>query len=320
MRNTLTVRLLTLLALLFWGCNQSAAEAGHELRAASALFGRFETVFYAKGSIVSNSGLHGPVAKDADELRLPFFELQEALKSLGGDTSREVMTNSEGVFVGAKSFRSPSGLGPVRSERCYIMILKGGEIDLYKRFPQSPAGSVAGASIWSWSAKLGEFGEDDPRPSSFYATQIAGSYLLLSNNLEDLQATAKGLIWSENPETILTGIRDWEMVRQHEVWGYRRYRHTGVVDAEAAGMSWVTPGAEALVFFVDFEEKISVMRLSSSGRNEDAAAKMNATAKLPPLKPEGGGVWETRIPLTGDEGSFERLANVMDCFGFGVYV
>lgn len=309
-----------LLAIVSFGVNQTRAEARPELHAASVLFGQFETVFYAKADFLSNSGAYEHVAKnDAYSLRFPFGLLEEGLKFLGPNTSQEILSSSEAVLVGAKDFLAPSGLGPVRSQRCYVVILKRNEFDLHKYLRQSPAASVAGAPVWNWSAKLGEFGEEDPsRPSSYYAAQIAGSYLLVSNNLEELQAAAKGLSSSDTSETALSGIRDWELVRQHKVWGYRRYRHSGVIDRTAAGMSIVTPSVEALAFFVDFDKQVSLMRLLCA--DDATVAKINATAKLPPLKSQAKGMWETRIPLTGNEESFDRLFGVMYLFGFGVYL
>jgi hypothetical protein len=315
MSNTWTHKLPWLLVALFMGCNLSTAEVGPELRAASVLFGQFETVFYAKGDVVSSSGVYSHVAEnDADMIRLPFFQLREALNALGGDTSKEILNGSEDVLVGAKNFRSPSGLGPVRSKRCYIVILKAGEFDLHKHFRQSPAASVAGAPVWKWSAKLGEYGEEDPRPSLFYAAHIGVSYLLVSNSLEDLRDIATRI----SSKMTVPGIPDWEIICQHREWGYRRYRHSGVADRTAAGMSSVTPSAEALMFFVDFDKEVSLMRLLSI--DEATAAKINAKAKLPPLKSQGKGVWETKIPFAGNEESFGRLAGVMWLFGFGAYV
>jgi hypothetical protein len=315
-------KLLIVLAISFFGCSLSMAEMNHESSAESVLFERFETVLYAKANALSSSGAYDHMAKDdAEVVRFPFTELLEGLKSLGRNTSTEILKNSDAVLLGAKDFRPPAGLGGVHSQRCYIVILRSRSgFDFRKYFHQEPALSVAGAPAWNWSAKLGEFGEEDPRPSSFYATQIASSYLLVSNNLEDLQVTAKGLISSENPGRILAGIPDWELVRQHKVWGYRRYRYSGVVDREAAGMSFIPPGVEALIFFVDFEKKVGVIRLLSSDISEDTAAKISAGAKLPPLKPQGAGVWEARIPLAGDEESSDRLIQAMELFGFGAYV
>lgn len=313
-------RLVLPVALFFVACENGMAEMNRESRAASALFGNFETVFYAKSDVLAGAYDHA-AQNDSDEMLFPFSHLLRGLRSLNRNTSKEMLTSSDGVFVGAKEFRPPKGLGGVHSKRCYVIVLgTHSRFDLRRYFHQAPAGSAAGAQVWTWSAKLGEFGEEDPSASSFYAAQVADSYLLVSNNLEDLQEIANAITSSENPERVLARIRDWEQVSQHKVWGYRRYRHSGVVDREAAGMSDVTPGAEALIFFVKFENKVGVLRLVSSDTKEDAAAKMSAVAGLPLMKPQTEGIWETKFLLAGDEESFERLARVLALFGFGAYM
>jgi hypothetical protein len=168
---------------------------------------------------------------------------------------------------------------------------------------------------------VGEFGENDPKPSSLFATQVGRSYALVSNDLKELQVVAQRLASSDGDSEALNGIREWESVRQHEVWGYRRYRHSGIVDPMAAGMADVTPGVEALMFFLDSKKKAGVLRLFlKSHADERTVAMMNSRATLPPLKPSGVGAWQTTFPLAGDENSFEHLADVVGLFGFATYV
>ena len=315
-------RLALLLAILLSGCNRGMANTNNELGAASTLFERFETVFYAKGDLLSGSDAYHQLSKqDADALRTPFGYLLGGLDSLGKRTSAEIVESGEAVLVGAKDFRPPAGLGGVRSGLCYVVVLRSrSAFDLGKYFRQAPVAFAVGTPVWNWSARLGEFGEGDPRPSSLYATQVAHSYLLVSNDLQELQTIAGRLASADEDRRMLTRIRDWEFVSQHRVWGYRRYRHSGVVDRVAAGMSDVTPGAEALIFFVDLKKKAGVLRLLSSPVDEGTAAKINARAVLPRLKPRGVGVWETIIPLVGDEESFEQMFGIMGLFGFGIYL
>src|SRR4029077_11143085 len=104
-------------------------------------------------------------------------------------------------------------------------------------------------------AKLSEFGENDTKSSSIYATQVGQSYALVSNDLKDLQTLAARLSSHDGDSQSLTGVREWSSVSRHEVWGYRRYRQTGVVDQMAAGMTDVGAGAEALAFFLDSPKK-----------------------------------------------------------------
>src|SRR5205807_2204009 len=150
--------------------------------------------------------------------------------------------------------------------------------DLRKYFTSASSASVAGSPIWHWLAKLAEFGRDDPRPSSLYATQFAKAYLLISNDLTELQTIARILGSSDHGLQGLTGLRDWESISQHPFWGYRKYRHVKNNNPVASGMSEVTPGAEALMFYVDFEKKVGVLRLISSVKDEGTPAKINARA------------------------------------------
>jgi hypothetical protein len=150
----------------------------------------------------------------------------------------------------------------------------------------------------------------------FYAAQIAGSYVLISNNADDLGAISAKLS-ATNAALNLGGIRDWAALNQHEVWGYRRYRHTEE-NKTAAGTSEVTLDAQALAFFADPKQKSGVLRLFSP--TSTTADKMNATGIVLPFKSGGSGVWETKIPLTGDPKMSEQMFAAMRWFGFGVYV
>jgi hypothetical protein len=121
----------------------------------------------------------------------------------------------------------------------------------------------------------------------------------------------------------LSEIREWKSVSQHEVWGYRRYRHTGIADPMAAGVADVTSSAEALIFLLNSDKKAGVLRLLAS--DDSTAEKMNAgMAKArvawTPLKPSGAGAWETTIPFSGDEQSADRTFVVVGLFGFPVYL
>jgi hypothetical protein len=193
------------------------------------------------------------------------------------------------------------------------------QIRKYFSANESPSDFASGAPVWHWSAKLNEFGRDDPRPSSLYLAEISSWYLLLSNDLEELKQLATGLASDRNLQT-LDALQDWNSVKDRQFWGYRRYRHAGVANPVAAGMTEVTPNAEALTFFVDFDKKVGVLRLFSSATDEGAAAKINARAVLPRFSRVGPGVWETRSPLAGDDDSAERMFVVMNLFGFGIYL
>jgi hypothetical protein len=311
--------LAVLLAILFSGWPKGVAAASQS-RAAGVLLQRFETVFNSRADLLSDSRASKNLSKqDANTLRIPFAYLIGALDSLGNGAAAEVLANSEAVLVGAKDFRPPAGLGGVRSRSCYVVVFRSGStFDFRKYFHQSPVASAGEIPAWNWSAKLGEFGERDPRPSSLYATQVAQAYALVSNDLEELQIVAKRLTSAGTDSQNLSEIREWASVSQHDVWGYRRYHQTGISHLTAAGTTDVTPTAEALIFFFDLGKKAGVLRLLAS--DDSTAKKINAEAKLSSLRPISSGVWEASIPLSGDATTSERMGATMWLFGFGLYL
>lgn len=310
-----------LLAYLLLGCGRSGAEQNHESRAAAALFGEFETVFYSKRDLSSRAGVFGQLSeKNAEELRAPFAYFLGAFYWMGKQVPAEILSNSAAVLMGAKDFQPPKGLGPVHSERCYVVVLrKWSTLDLRKYFNYGPVASAAGAPVWNWGANLGEFGEGDPRASSLYGAVVANSYLIVSNNLAELQSIADKLTSpTDDSSQTLSRIREWELVSQHKLWGYRRYRHTGIVAGDASGMRDVTPSAEALLFFLDSKKKTCMLRLLAS--DSSTTEKINTWAVFPPLRSSGPGTWETTIPLANDEQTSDRMFYVFGLFGFPVYL
>lgn len=318
--------LAALLVIGIQACNPHMAKANTELRAAAALLKRFETLFYSKAGLLSGSDPDSQVltmGRHDNPLPRPFLFFSEGLDSLGNgkQSSAEILRNAEAVLVGAKDFRSPAGFGAVRSQRCYVVILrKGSTLDLKNHFGNTPVASAAGAPVWNWSAMLGEFGEDDPRPSSLYATQVAHLYLMVSNNLEELQKVAELLASPDAVTRTLDEIPEWEFVHQQKIWGYRIYRHTEVVDPGAAALSYVSASAKALILLVDLKRRTSVVRLLTAPADERTAASINERAVLPPLKPLTPGVWEAIIPLAGDFETRQRLVDILYLFGFGAAV
>jgi hypothetical protein len=297
------------------------AESTNEGRVASALAGKFETVFYTDARLLDGTGpFHGLSKQDSDALRVPFAHLLGGLDALGEQAAREIPSSAQAVLVGVKDFRAPSGLGSVRSRFCYVLTLKD-SIEIGKYFRQAPTATFGSASVWEWSANLGEYGEADQRPSLLYVAQLANSYVIVSNSLSDLEPLVKLLQTSEAVAADSLWAREWELVRRFPVWGYRRYRHFEVHDKLAAGTSEISSDAEALLFFADPEKKHCSIRLLSSSPDDTTAAKINEKASLPPLKPIAGakGIWTTTIPLIGDEESYERMFVVMGLFGFAIY-
>ena len=310
-----------LVAFLLPGCARKVTvNAVNQQRAASVMVDQFETVFYANGDLLSGSGGYkGLSQQDANELRAPFGYLLQGLDVLGKPVSTEMLGSADAALVGAKDFRGPGGppphLGDVQSQFCYVIVLRSqSTFDLSKVASKSAAVSPAEASIWKWSAG-GTEGHPEPHP--FYAKQVARSYVLISNNLEDLHQVSATLSFNDHALN-LSGIHDWESISRHEVWGYRTYRHSEGENKDAAGTMNVMPDAQALAFFFDAKQKAGVLRLFSP--TAGTADKMNGTNLLSPFKATGSGAWETIIPLTGDQKSSDQMFVVMSWFGFGAYL
>jgi hypothetical protein len=312
-----------LLVFLKPGYARSMDEPNKETRAASILFGEFETVFYSKADLIGGSGALKQLSKlDADTLRVPFADLIGGLRSLGNSASTEIIGKGEAVLIGAKAFRPPTGLGSVQSTFCYVIVFGGqGVPDLHKYFSGSSVGSASGSPVWQWAAPPQE---GHPEAYTLYIAQASRSYVLVSNDLHQVQETAMHLISSEKSVSAMTDIRDWKLISSHDYWGYRHYRHTGVPgDGVASGSSDVTPSAENLIFFADPKQRMGALRLLAA--DDTATEKLNASmakakTELPQLRQSGRGAWEAVILFTGDQASAERMFDVMGLFGFAVYL
>ena len=314
--------LLVLAAFLVFENQMCAAEMKERESAALALFRQYETVFYADSSLLASTGTQDDLAKaGAAVMRTPYINLLEGLNSLSANASAEMLRNSESVLVGAREFGPPRGLGAVHSLRCYIILLRPhSRFDIRKYAHTTKVTATNGVEVLNWSANLNEFGEEDPRPSAFYATQISDSFVLIANDINDLQATALELSGKMDSEVSAQEIREWDIVSRHRIWGYRRYRHTGIVAPGAAATSFVTPKTDALISFVDFGKSSVTVRILGSSTFEDTAIKMRAIANVPDFKPIGAGILETSFPLALDATCSDRLIRIMFLFGFGAYV
>jgi hypothetical protein len=308
---------LFIVFLISFGDGASAET--NQTHAAAVLFENFETIFHTTPDLISDSR-----GDSADPFtKQPFVYLRIGLEAVDKQLTAKVLAESEAVLIGTKDYHAPIGLGGVRSTRCYIIVLQGDStFKLSRYFKKAAVASAEGAPVWNWSAALEEFGESDPRPSGLFATQIAQSYILVSNDLDELQHDSVRLMSVGNDAQVFAGIREWNDVSQHEFWGYRRYKHdrprTGM--DRLFGTDQITPQAEATILYVDLKKGSGVVRLLSSSADDATASKINATGRITPLKPAGEKVWEAVFPLA-EVGPFpESAVWVMWLFGWGVAV
>jgi hypothetical protein len=316
------------LVVLLSGChrNQEPSQGTLELRASSALVGEYETIFYSKSRLLAPDAATYLHISDTESSHLtyPFAYMQGALDNFGSGANSSMIANSVAVLVGAKNFHAPAGLGSVRSQRCYVVILKRkSTFDLRKYITSAPVASAAGVPVFSWGAKLGEYGEDDPKSSTLYASQLGQSYVLISNDLQGLEKIAERLGSVNKGVQSASEIPEWGTLSQHGVWAYRKCRYIEIIDPpDAAGMTDVTSSADSLVFYFNSDNRTGVLQLIASDKS--TAERFNARNTLtretwPPLKQLSAREWETTIPLSGDDASADRIFVVVGLFGFPVY-
>lgn len=311
------------LALLLWSGSSQTGNAP-TARVAAVLVQEFETVVQASPALLSSTGEASKQLSRAESanLRFPFAYLSRALDSLPRPASTIALSSAAAVFVGAKDFRAPARLGAVRSQRCYVVALDSqSRFDIRTYVSAAPVATAAGAPVWHWVANLQEFGEGDPQASSLYASQIDASHVLVSNDLGVLQRIAKGLTGAD-PSSAVPDIQDWAAIAAREEWAYRRYRHAGVVDRNAAGLTNVTATADALIFYLSSDRKSGVLRLLASDAStvERLNRSMEKSLEWPPLKPSGPGVWETVVRFTGDDASGQRVFVIFGLLGFATFL
>ena len=313
--------------------NCSATDTERRASAASALAGQFETIFYSSTVSLSGQASTGQVSKTATlGLHYPFEYLNLAIAGLPDKFFSRVLNDSVGVFVGAKEFRPPqgsSGLGSVLSHRCYVVLLRdGSKFDLKQHFRTDLAAALVNGPVWKWAVHIDEFGPEHigrmpagkPRLSQLFATQVGRQYILISNNLKELRDVANELVSGNQKLENLTRIHDWGTISQYDVWGYRRYRYSGVISKVAAAMEDVEPGTEAVACFLDSQKKtLTVQLFINTVQGERTVERMNTRNNFPPLIQSRKGLWASSILLSGDNKSDEAVLVIVGLFGFRIY-
>ena len=324
--------ILILSASLLLHPSPALAGTPEESRAASALFGEFESVLRAKGDLLATvSSSSGTVAYDglsrtgAAALSAPFSFLMEGLDLIGKPASADIFGGSDAVVLGFKDFRPPHGLGVIHLQFCYVLVLrKGSSLEVRNYFHQKAPSSVAGSPEWEWVAPLDE---GQTQPITFHAVQLGHSYVIVSSDIGELRIIAGKLTSSDESVRTLNGIRDWKVFSSHEYWGYRRNLRGGPIAKDATQMSETLPGAETLIFWVEPKENTGRLQVIDPTLNEGAAAKVNdrlardPSVAFPGFKSVGGGRWEITVPLSAEGGRTSlRMFYVMSWFGFVVYI
>jgi hypothetical protein len=234
----------------------------------------------------------------------------------------DLLESAQTVLVGAKDYHLPLGFGSLQSTRCYVVVLRrDSRFRLSKYVKKAAYGEAAeGAPLWNWYANLQEFGEKDPRPSILFATQLADSYVVVCNKLEEMGLSVQ-LAATSDDERVLGGIAEWNKVKEHEFWGYRKYRHEVTPEAISRfiGTDGVTPAAQALIVYLDLRRQTGTLRLLSSTPDDWTAKNINSRNWLPKLEPAGDCAWDSVFPL-GTEQFGDTANSLLWLFGWGVIV
>jgi hypothetical protein len=308
------VHFALILAALLFHAKPSAASTPNETAATSALFVHYETVFRTVPSLLEDASPDEAIGF----AREPFGYLVFALDHRSRQLRSELLNNSESILLGTKDYLPPDGLGRVVSTRCYVAVLQSpSRIAVSKYLGNPNLRTQSGLAVWTWTVDLGEFGDRTTHKSSIYVTELGSTYFLVSNNLDELQSTSQGIGLSTEQ---VPQIREWDSVRQHEFWGYRKLRspESRPLATIFNGLRGIPPEAEALILYVDFDHKSGLLRIVSSNADDQTARKVSITWKMPPPRSDGRGQWDILFTLTGS-GSFpESSFQVLWLFGLGV--
>ena len=304
------------------------AEADLETRAASALFDRFETVVYTRTDfLVRSDGRDASYVDSENMLRVPYLELITGLKALGPNTASDLEKSYRTVLVGAKDFATsvliagkefaePDGPGMISFRKCYLGVLESGaQPKLEQDFRQASYESIEGRKVWIW---LVPSAGKDSRPIKFYAAQIAGSYFVIANNLQDFKEVANALTSTESSTSTPISVPGWKIFSSHKYWVYRSIRWSGATSASVTGLQDLTRDVIALTFFADIDRREAFILVFSSDRSMRKVPTVLPEAELYRLQPKEAGIWQATIPLSKDEEGSNTLFRVFYHFGFAI--
>jgi hypothetical protein len=305
------------------GHGQSVAETN----AAAALFGRYETVSYAKAALLEALELRAKnqSGDSTNDLELPYSELIEGLGAIGPHAEHDLEQGYGSVLAGARDFGGPVGIGPgrdglgmVNSRKCYVAVRDdSGEPDVEQDFSQVPVMLIAGVRAWIWTIPS-EGGA--AKSVTFYAAPVANTYFVIANNESDFEAVVAALSSTRGQVNVSIDVPSWETFSKYDYWVYRMFRRTGVASPDAAGIKDLASDVTALTFFADVNKREGYVRILGSDLGAAGAPKM--FRKLPSnlFQPQGAGQWQATIQFSKDSADADEMFELFYRLGFGVIV
>jgi hypothetical protein len=296
----------------------SASNQPKEVKAKAALFRQFDTILHVTPKLLEDS----PKKGDSERLVVgPFRYLKSALDQENRRARLAIFADTEAIFLGAKDYRPPNGLGNVISTRCYVMVLRVGTAPQLSKLLGKGVNDTTGHTTWHWQAALGEFGENEPRASSLYAAQIGGTFILLCNDQKELGTLTELL---DRPPTLPSSADSeaFSKLGGHDFWGYRRLRklRSTQPDFIFAGTPGLGSGAEGILLFLEQGKREAVLHLLTDKDGHHYSDKLSSLMTVPPARAIGPGEWEARFPLDSTGRYSDTAFQVLWIFGLGVVV
>jgi hypothetical protein len=285
-----------------------------ETQAASALFKQFETVAYTKSDFLSKFDDQGSATASEYDMRLPFLSFLGGLMVLGPEAVMDLEKGYSAVLVGAKDFTAPEGIGAVSSNSCYVAILDGNkEPDLEHDFDKAKSELISGNQVWTWSAPPYE---GHPKPTYFYAAQVAQRYFVMTNSHDDFLPVVRALSTSDSLLPTSMNALNWETYASQKYWVFRSIGGGGL-SADGSDTKELKE-VIALTFYADADKNESFIRVLSSDKSMKSKPKVLPDSEMNRIEPQGAGIWQARIPLSAEGREDDPLFRVFSYFGFGV--
>jgi hypothetical protein len=283
-----------------------------EASIASALAKRSEAVARTTGELLWTTGADQRAHRMAT-VRTPFLLLTAGLDSVHAGLAGKLIGRETVVLVGASGFELPTGIGPVRSRRAYVILLESTTVReaLIREVRQRGRPLREGGC---WTAPLGEFGESSATPTELCALPVGDSYVLITNvaagaeewnsDLSSALASGKTSACERTwPTTTFWAVRSTNSGIDVET-GPAGTRKAQVYDIE---LTMDGPAAEEATVSIGFPTDPTI------------PGSLSRAAGWPAMRSIQGHQWRTNLRLNTDE-SADQLFRAMSLLGFGVYL
>jgi hypothetical protein len=261
--------------------------------------------------------------ENAQTLLYPFEYAIEALKGQRNGTGEKLLDDSVAVLVGAKDFRYLGGKKEpwhALSTSCYVFVFGERKQELHRFLGENAPQNVDGLPVWSWQAQMGRSGPLDGSPVTVFVSKIEDTYLLLSNNLDELKQVAADLAAHGTQPESFENLPDWPRLSKSEEWAI--WRNTGIRGSDDEFPFFETfTNVQEFIYSVDLRGGTSMFKLISNDKRD--AERFNGLERQQPmastwpsLQPCGAGAWCGELRLSKEQKTEDTLISILGYFGF----